>query len=487
VDSDLSQPFSSFDFATRVAVIAAVSGGSDSTALLLLLKAYLDANAPAVRLVAVTVDHGLRPDSAAEALAVARFAESRGIAHRTLSWEGPKPATGLPAAAREARYALLAEAAGEEGTDLIVTGHTADDQAETVAMRQARSDGRGLAGMAPATLFDGKAWIVRPLLETRREMLRDYLRANGVAWLEDPTNVNQAFERPRARARLRDEADVSKLLAAARDAALLREYLGREAAGLIWAHARHVAPGLFRLGPAFAEAEPRDGAVYALRMLLAAIGGTPHLPDEARAARLFDRFSAKPFCATLSRTLVDARRGGVFLLRETRGLPEPEPVRDGMIWDGRYRISGQAADFLVGPASHREEAEPAAVDDVPPSLVRAALSAEPMFWRRNAQTLTASTAPHPLPVKDGERESPTLTPPSLRPSRGEGKGEGQSSSFRRAKPPREPATPIATPLVAPWVRFLPSFDLEPARAVAELLGAAPPPASPYANHNVTGA
>jgi tRNA(Ile)-lysidine synthase len=435
VDSDLSQPFSNLDLTARVAVIAAVSGGSDSTALLLLLKAYLDENAPAVRLVAMTVDHGLRPDSAAEAQAVARFAESHGIAHRILAWEGPKPATGLPAAAREARYALLAEAAGEEGTDLIVTGHTADDQAETVMMRQARNDGRGLAGMAPATLFDGKAWIVRPLLETRRETLRDYLRANGVPWLEDPTNVNQAFERPRARARLRDDADVSKLLTAARDAALLREYLGREAAGLIWAHARHVAPRLFRLDPAFAAAEPRDGAVYALRILLAAIGGTPHLPDEARVARLFDRLSAKPFCATLSRTLVDVRRGGVFLLRETRGLPEPEPVRNGMIWDGRYRISGGAGGMLVGP--HDPAIEPDAETppaDIPPGLVRAALSAEPTF-------------------------------------------SGGS----------EPAKPVAIPLVAPWTRFLPSFDLEPARAVAELLGAAPPPASPYANHNVTGA
>jgi tRNA(Ile)-lysidine synthase len=435
VDSDLIQPFSNFDFAARDAIVAAISGGSDSTALLLLLKAYLDANAPAVRLVAVTVDHGLRPDSAAEAQAVAHFAESRGIAHRTLVWQGPKPATGLPAAAREARYALLAAAAGEEGTDLIVTGHTADDQAETVMMRQARSDGRGLAGMAPATLFDGKAWIVRPLLESRREALRDYLRANTVAWLEDPTNVNQAFERPRARARLRGQADVSKLLAAARDAALLREYLGREAAGLIWAHARRVAPGLFRLDPAFATAEPRDCAVYALRILLAAIGGTPHLPDEARAARLFNRLSAKPFCATLSRTLVDARRSGIFLLRETRGLPEPAPVRDGMIWDGRYRVSCKTEGVLVGSASHREKAEAAAAAaDVPPSLARAALAAEPMFWNRSPKTPT-----------------------------------------------------VAIPLLAPWARFLPSFDLEPARAAAELLGAAPSPAPPYAKHNVTGA
>jgi tRNA(Ile)-lysidine synthase len=438
VDSDPSQAFSKFDLATRTAVVAAVSGGSDSTALLLLLKDWLDAHAPKVRLVAVTVDHGLRPGSAAEAQAVARLAESLGVEHRILIWQGAKPASGLPAAAREGRYALLAEAARGAGTDLILTGHTADDQAETVAMRRARGDGRGLAGMAPATLFDGKAWIARPMLDARREALRDYLRAKGVAWLEDPTNMDKAFERPRLRARLREDAtvdDIQGLLDAARDAAALREYLGREAAGLVWAHARRVSPGLFRLDPAFAAAEPRDAAIYTLRILLAAVGGAEHLPDEARSARLFERLSAKPFCATLSRTLVDSRRAGIFLLRERRGLPEPAPVRDGMIWDGRYRISGAVEGISVGPGSQLDEAASATdADDVPPSLVRAAFSAEPVF-------------------------------------------SGASG----------PATAAVSSIVAPWARFLPSFDLEPARAVAELLGAAPPPAPPYAKHNVTGA
>ncbi len=246
-------------------VIAAVSGGSDSTALLLLLKRHIDQFSPGTRLVAVTVDHALRRESAEEAAAVARLSAAIGVPHRILTWTGDKPSTGLAAAAREARHDLLAEAALAEKTDLVFTGHTADDQAETVLMRQARDvrDGeRGLAGIAPATLFDGKVWFARPLLATRREALRGFLRRTQIGWIDDPTNLNQRYERPRVRKKLGEaggETAIADALRIASEAARKRHALGVEAAELIQLHADRPAAGLLRLHPDFFRTHARRG------------------------------------------------------------------------------------------------------------------------------------------------------------------------------------------------------------------------------------
>ncbi|MER8405216.1 tRNA lysidine(34) synthetase TilS [Mesorhizobium sp. M0185] len=472
-EPDLSD-FSQIDFSNGA--VAAVSGGSDSTALLLLLKAHLDRNAPATKLLAVTIDHQLRPQAAAEAQAVARLCAARGIAHRVLAWSGHKPSTGLPAAAREARYRLLAEAAEAAGIGLILTGHTADDQAETVLMRQARDEwarderpsdggpsdagqsddgsrdeGRGLAGMAPATLYEWRHWIVRPLLGIRRAQLREFLRREQVAWIDDPTNADTAFERPRVRAALA-EGDgaprVAEAIALARKAAVEREQLGHRAAMLIRSLASRPAAGLVRLDQDFATAADSRAAIYALRILLAATGGTAFLPDQARSEALFGRFRTGPLCATLSRTVIDARRTGIFLHRELRDLPPAVAVSGNALWDCRRRItlgdsSGALliAPLLVAPLGAALAAKRAIEGHgTPASLVRAALAAEPALWR------------------DGECLGLL--------------GEGPM-----------PAAVAAYPAVAPFARFLPSFDLAPADAVAALLGAAPVPASPFGGHS----
>ncbi len=190
---------SSIQFPETGKVVIALSGGSNSTALLMLAHALFSDRGETDRLLAVTVDHGLRAESADEARRVGTMCSALGIAHDIRRWDGAKPATGLQAAAREARYRLLAEAATDAGSAIVLTGHTLDDQRETVAMRSARGPGRGLSGIAPATLFARRTWFVRPLIARRRQELRDWLETAGRGWIEDPSNRDRRFERVRVR------------------------------------------------------------------------------------------------------------------------------------------------------------------------------------------------------------------------------------------------------------------------------------------------
>src|SRR6266566_65091 len=182
------------------AIVPAVSGGPDSIALMWLAARWRRALARGPRLIAVTVDHGLRPEAAAEAHGVKRLARSLDLPHRTLRWTGPKPRTGLPAAARAARYRLLAQAARASGATHILTAHTRDDQAETLLMRMLRGSGiAGLAAMARESERQG-VWLARPLLDVPKSQLVATLTKAKIAFADDPTNRDVNFTRPRLRA-----------------------------------------------------------------------------------------------------------------------------------------------------------------------------------------------------------------------------------------------------------------------------------------------
>jgi tRNA(Ile)-lysidine synthase len=146
------------------------------------------------------VDHGLRAESAREATEVKRLARSLDLPHHTLRWTGAKPKAGLPAAARTARYRLLAKAAQDHGATHILTAHTRDDQAETLLMRMLRGSGiAGLAAMARQAPREGVV-LARPLLNVSKAQLIATLAKAKVAFADDPTNRDVHFTRPRLRA-----------------------------------------------------------------------------------------------------------------------------------------------------------------------------------------------------------------------------------------------------------------------------------------------
>jgi tRNA(Ile)-lysidine synthase len=220
------------DLVAEPALVLAVSGGPDSTALLYLAARWRERHKSSPRLIAVTIDHGLRPQARHEAAAVKRLAGKLGVAHRTMRWHDAKPASGLQEAARLARYRLLHAAALRAKSRYVLAAHTLDDQAETVLFRMARGSGlAGIAGMARIVPFaalmssarrprqppdvvrsgcDGDqpvarsaavagVLLVRPLLDLPKARLIVTLRAAGIAYAQDPSNVDPRFTRARLR------------------------------------------------------------------------------------------------------------------------------------------------------------------------------------------------------------------------------------------------------------------------------------------------
>lgn len=175
----------------------AVSGGGDSIALLRLALYW--AHAHGTEIFAYTVNHGLRPEAAAEAGIVGDLCASLSVPHKTLMWTGWDRSGNLSQEARNARYHLMAEAARADGVSTLALGHTLDDQAETFLMALTRRSGvDGLAGMPETREANGVTWV-RPLLSASRKDLRAYLREIGQEWVDDPTNEDEAYERVRMR------------------------------------------------------------------------------------------------------------------------------------------------------------------------------------------------------------------------------------------------------------------------------------------------
>ncbi|MGR9394769.1 tRNA lysidine(34) synthetase TilS [Rhizobium leguminosarum] len=336
-------------------ILVAISGGSDSTGLLLLLDEAAKA-APHLKisLCAATVDHALRAGSADEAREVAALCASLGIPHTIMIWQGDKPKTGIMAAAREARYGLLATAATDFKADLIVTGHTLDDQRETLQMRGMRTE-QVSTGIADAVLFDRRFWILRPLLFSTREDIRAFLKERGVPWIDDPSNEDTKYERVRMRRQLSADAGMTKDISAA-----WKERLALSSRGAEWLD-RHFRLHGGLLGQVMSDGLRQDRAVldYVLARLAAVFGGQPFAPGRGHMERILAfATGSKPGRMTAGRVVFDLRHDGLYLARENRGI-SPLALRPGEagVWDGRfYSRNGSVASIEIqAAAAHAQD------------------------------------------------------------------------------------------------------------------------------------
>ncbi len=343
-----------FEPAPTLAV--AVSGGADSMALALLCRNWVKARDG--RLLALTVDHGLRPESAAEAALVSLRLAALGIETRCLAWTGPAPSTGIQAAARTARHALLEEACARTGILHLLLAHHRDDQAETVLLRLAgRSGLRGLAGMA-AVSESATMRRLRPLLTVPSSRLRATCRQSGIEWIEDPSNADPRFTRPRlrairaplARAGLTPErlADLAGRLGAA------RRQGDAWAASLLARTVTMHGEGYAILSTETWRDWPADVVRHALAACLMCLGGRPYPPR----GRSLDRVAAALTVGGRSISGGDTLAGcrllpnavGVLLCREPAAIIDWRTVQSeaSILWDRRFTLAPTDAAARAG-------------------------------------------------------------------------------------------------------------------------------------------
>ncbi|MDD2875801.1 MAG: tRNA lysidine(34) synthetase TilS [Acidiphilium sp.] len=306
-------------FGPRPLLAVAVSGGADSTALVLLAHDWARARGGSV--LALIADHGLRRESATEAATTASRLAGAGIASRIVTLAIP-PGSALQERARIARHAALAAAAREAGAIHLLFGHHAADQAEVLAMRAARGSG-GAAGMA-AFAARHDVVLLRPLLGVAPVELRAELQRRRIDWIEDPSNADPRFERVRVRVSgigaTLNGGDAADTLAAAQ----------REAAGFLARNASIHPAGFAILR---AESAPHE----ALAALIRTLGGATHPARRDAIARLAGSLHA----ATLGgvRIMRAGRFGdGWLLCREPVACAPPIAAIPGATWDRRFRI-----------------------------------------------------------------------------------------------------------------------------------------------------
>lgn len=328
----------------------ALSGGSDSLALFLLVSAWGRMNSRPV--IALTVDHGLQADSADWAARCATMAAERGRPHRILRWLGDKPRTGLPAAARAARHGLLADAARQAGATVLLMGHTASDLGESAAMRAAGSTVPDARDWAPSPAWpQGRGvFILRPLLGLKRGELQDWLAARGVGWIDDPANLDLRFARARAR---------------------LAAPLARPAGP---APLPHIDPDA-AYGPGGEITLLRDAPAPVLSIACLCAAGTTTPPRTEQLARLLAMADG---VATLAGARVEASGGHLSIAREVGELsrsplpPLPLCQNEPTVFDGRFELTasapGLAVQALHGHAARLPKAQQTALKSLPAAV-----------------------------------------------------------------------------------------------------------------------
>ena len=281
----MKQFFEKYQIKDKV-IAAGVSGGADSLALALKLKEC------GKKVVALTVDHGLRKESAKEAAYVAKVMKKQGIEHHILQWKGIKPTHGVEESAREARYQLMFDFCKNHQIKVLATGHHLRDQAETFLLRLARGSGVfGLSGILPVSDREGIT-VIRPQLSIAPEELREYLKEKNIQWIEDPMNQDEDFMRVKIRKFLPKLAEIGlsekRLSETASTLLKTRIFLQQKVDAFMKDHVRLWEETVAALSWNKLKNLPQEIALPMLGQLLQRIGNTPYVSEAEELQRVLE-------------------------------------------------------------------------------------------------------------------------------------------------------------------------------------------------------
>ncbi|MEO1641298.1 MAG: tRNA lysidine(34) synthetase TilS [Pseudomonadota bacterium] len=326
----------------------AVSGGGDSIAMMHLAARNLGADTCHV----ITVNHGLREEAAAECAFVAAEAAALGLPHTVADWHWDKQGN-LQASARAGRWALIADWAHARQIPTVWMGHTEDDQVETMLLRLARGSGiDGLAAMYPVSQRDGLQ-IFRPLLKITRSDLRDWMQGEGITWRDDPSNDDPRFDRVRARQMMVQLADLGltrkRLLQTVDHMQAAHLSLQKAALDFARAHVRQDAGDLL-FDAAAVDLESADAPRRVMAAGFQWIAGRTYRPRFDALQEAVGKAS-KGMTVTLGGCLISPDKSGCVRLTREAAATGPvtrNPALDaqGVIWDGRWYLSGPLGDSL---------------------------------------------------------------------------------------------------------------------------------------------
>ncbi len=341
-------------------IAAAVSGGSDSMALCLLLQDWCTENN--AHLTALTIDHGLRAESAQEALQTGEWLRQSGVDHAVLTLQGEKPKSRLQQFARKARYALLQDYCRRQEISDLYLAHHQDDQIETFWLRLLHGSGLyGLSGMEQMRHHRGLR-LLRPLLNIPKSRLKETLRQRGQVWIEDPSNRNPIFGRTRLRLALprlaqmgwEEDKVIKTLQVLQKNRAALKQTVDRLSTSAL----RIFPEGYALLALDSLQKSDAETGKRLLAQILAAIGGREYGPRGRSLDLLYRQIMDEDFkMRTLNGCILQKQDGDILICREFGRIQSRMPLMaKGGIWDGRFilpQMDRAQEDFYIAALSEK--------------------------------------------------------------------------------------------------------------------------------------